>query len=695
MTIVNNPTDFDASLIRMARAAGDKAYDPVAGLIAEEAKYNPIHTKIWTGTRHSHRESVAYALVLLESGDDDDLVLAEQILDRLIAVQNVDNASPTYGLWSYYHEETLAEMVPPDWNWADFIGRDLAFVLLRHEARLTAVTRVGVRAALGHAARSIVRRNVAMSYTNIAAKGTFVTLAAGQLLGDDALTEYAVRRVARLREQVETAGSFAEYNSAVYWTITVEAIAAISTYIEHPEAVAGARWIVDKLWEHFAVRWHSRVGELSGPMARVYNDAPARAGDLLALVAKAVGFAGMFGELPVGEPSLSLVGPAVVDVAAPAGVVARVLDTPTGLVRERFSYAAERVPVVGTTWHGRNATVGSANVGEFWLQRRPLIGYWREADDPVWGPVRYAKLHVMKDGHDFSSAVFSSVQAEGQVLWSVGFISPGGDEHIGLHQIEAGQPFAVESLTLAIEFHGLQDARVTVGGRAVGSAAGPSGPATELGTGTAAEELGAGAVAEELGAGRVVVGVGEQVVVSTASVQFVASVDSVEFGEHTPRLSLRVTADRVTLEVELLSAGTRQLVLRDVATAQLTGTFSTFEPQAGDGEPGVVGPSMVTPGVVEPGVVGPGVVGLGVVEPGVVEPGVVGSGSTTSGVVGPGVVGPEVAVGGGRVAASWTTVDGQRLKLGASTRVGTQAEYLNSVESSIDNQPVAAKGLTG
>ncbi|GAA3120926.1 hypothetical protein JOF29_006570 [Kribbella aluminosa] len=91
------------------------------------------------------------------------------------------------------------------------IGRELAFVLFRHEARLSdaartaarTAVRTAVRTALGHAARSIIRRNVAMSYTNIAAKGTFVTLAAGQLLKDAELTEYAVRRVGRLREQTE------------------------------------------------------------------------------------------------------------------------------------------------------------------------------------------------------------------------------------------------------------------------------------------------------------------------------------------------------------------------------------------------------------------------------------------------------------------------------------------------------------
>ncbi|NIK62020.1 hypothetical protein [Kribbella shirazensis] len=550
---------FDAELVRLARIAGDQAYDPAVGLIAQQAKYNPIHTRVWTGLGHPHRESVVYALVLLESGDGADLALAEEILLRVLAAQDTDDASPTYGIWSYYHEEPLDQMVPPDWNWADFIGRELAFILFRHEARLTEPARLAVRTALGHAARSIIRRNVAMSYTNIAAKGTFVTLAAGQLLKDDELTEYAVRRVGRLQEQIRTAGSFAEYNSAGYWTITLEAIAAIVQYIDDPEAVSGARWIVDRLWDHFVARWHSRTGQLSGPMARVYTDEPARGPDLLALLAKASGFRGGFAELPALKPTLGLLGVALVNVEAP--LVERLLDSPTGELRERFSYVdpgegRDPVPVIGTTWHGRDATLGSANVGEFWLQRRPVIGYWREPGDPAWGPARFVKLHVMKDDHDFSSAVFVSAQSGSQVLWSVSFVSPGGDEHIGLHQIEAGQSFAVSSLRLVLELAGADDATVEVAGRPV-----TEGP----------------------------VGIGEQFRVSTRGVDVVGSVDSVSFGDRRPELRVERTADRILLVVELLSDGPTELTMRDISPVEVTGTLSLFE--------GVDRPEVAVPSV--------------------------------------------------------------------------------------------------
>jgi hypothetical protein len=212
--------------------------------------------------------------------------------------------------------------------------------------------------------------------------------------------------------------------------------------------------------------------------------------------------------------------------------------------------------VVGTTWHGQDATLGSANVGEFWLQRRPLIGYWREPDDLAWGPVRVAKLHLVKDDHDFSSAVIGSVQSGSQVLWSVGFVSPGGDEHIGLNKIGAGEAFPVRSLRLVLEIAGVADAKVEVAGRQVTETPYP-------------------------------MAIGEQLRISTPAVDLISSIDSISFGDHEPVVGLVRSGDRILLTADLLPEGKHELTLLDIAPAELTGTFSIFE---GPDRPAVAAP---------------------------------------------------------------------------------------------------------
>ncbi|MFC7620248.1 hypothetical protein [Microlunatus sp. GCM10028923] len=541
-------TDFDRRLITLARQSGDAAWDPAAGLIAEPSAYNPIHTRIWTGTRHPHRESVLYALTLLETGEP---ARAEVVLDRVLAAQDTEDASPTYGIWSYYAEESLAEMAPPDWNWADFLGRDLAFILFRHAAALSPECRGRVETALRHAARSIVRRNVTMGYTNIAAKGTFVTLAAGQLLHDQQLTGYALERVGRLRDQIRDAGSFAEYNSPGYWAITLEAIIAIRQHVEAPAAVEGADWIAERLWRHFIQRWHRPTGQLSGPMARSYGDDLADVGSVLALLAKAAGREAPFDDVPLRKPSLSLVVPAILDVAAPEYVIDALVDSPTGQLRERFSHttaAGRRHPVQGTTWRTPRATLGTANTSEFWLQRRPLLGYWAGTDDRLWQQNRHVRLRFCKDDHDFSSAVFSSVQVAGHVLWAVGFISPGGDEHIGLHKIEAGQPFTARSLKLIFEVRD-PDAAVR-------------GPRTLL---PGPVELDAGPVRLRI------------------------AVAAARFGDLRPQARIEPAEDRIDASVELLPGpAERELIMNQVDGGYLVGSFSMIESDAPAGSTGPV-----------------------------------------------------------------------------------------------------------
>ncbi|WP_161606394.1 hypothetical protein [Microlunatus speluncae] len=542
---------LDERLLQLSRTAGDRAFDPVAGLIGEPAAYNPIHTRVWTGTRHPYRESNLYALTLLETGE---IARAEAVLGPVLAAQDVDDASPTYGIWSYYAEEPLAAMAPPDWNWADFLGRDLAFILLRHADRLSPDCRTAIETALRHAARSIIRRNVAMSYTNIAAKGTFVTLAAGQLLDDQELTRYAVERVGRLSDQLRDAGSFAEYNSPGYWAITMEAITAIGHYVEEPAAVDGAGWIAEQLWRHLIQRWHRPTGQLSGPMARSYGDDLGTNTPVLALLAKATGQQPPFDAVPLDRPALSLVVPAILEFAAPEAVLDALLDSPIGQIREQFSHstvAGRRHPIQGTTWRTPRATLGTANTSEFWLQRRPLLGYWTGPDeaeqDRPWDRHRHVRLRFCKDDFDFSSAVFSSVQAGGHVLWAVGFISPGGDEHIGLHKIESGQPFSARSLKLIFEVAD-PDATVRAGSLL------PTSPDA------APVRIDAGVIRLEL------------------------SVAAARFGPFRPRGLTRRTEQGVEATVELLPGGSeRELIMNEITDGYLVGSFSMIESDAATG----------------------------------------------------------------------------------------------------------------
>ncbi|MFJ1830505.1 hypothetical protein, partial [Streptomyces sp. NPDC088178] len=229
--------EYDRTLLRAALSEGDRCWDPEANLLQIEAPYNPIHTHIKGGLAHPTRNSLQYALLLLERGGAGDAERAHAVILRIAELQDRSVESATYGIWGYYAEESAAEMDPADWNWADFLGIQLLLVHARHSDRLPPAVLREVRESVRHAAASIVRRNVPMSYTNVAVMGTFVTLAAGRLLDDEKLFAYGKDRMVRLCEAIDTTGSFTEFNSPSYWGVVLQTLTLIREHVRDEEVL--------------------------------------------------------------------------------------------------------------------------------------------------------------------------------------------------------------------------------------------------------------------------------------------------------------------------------------------------------------------------------------------------------------------------------------------------------------------------
>ena len=63
---------------------------------------------------------------------------------------------------------------------------------MKHRERLRAELAEQIEAAISHACRAIIIRNVGPHYTNIAIMGAFVTLVGGELLQVDEYREYGL-----------------------------------------------------------------------------------------------------------------------------------------------------------------------------------------------------------------------------------------------------------------------------------------------------------------------------------------------------------------------------------------------------------------------------------------------------------------------------------------------------------------------
>ncbi|MDP8243749.1 MAG: hypothetical protein P9L94_06680 [Candidatus Hinthialibacter antarcticus] len=445
--------DWQRESLEMALKKAEDNYDPEVQLVRGTVGNIGYHTTLKQGTPiHHTRSSSVYAAALLDSGREADLQRAQDILRKIISLQDQNPDNKTYGIWSWYYEEPLKMMSPPDWNWADFNGVQLLHAWIYHRDRLDDGLREALRESILHAARSIRKRNVGPGYTNIAIMGTYVTMVAGEQMDDDGLRDYAKKRLRRFHEATMKTGSFNEYNSPTY---TVVALSEITRMMMHFED-ADDRKLVEELnhtaWKHTAVRFHPPTGQWAGPHSRSYRTLLNDDSRVFQVVEVATGLRKKISDkrpLDLGLDEYRL------DFKCPDELLTHFLELkePKSII-ETFQINTKG-DVVGTTYLHPNYCIGSVNRGDFWVQRRPIIAYWGDRENP-----RYLQVRFLHDGYDFCSALPFTVQDKNSLLCHVAFANDYGDTHVSLDRIQNGT-IKAKDLRLRFEFGGAVDGLTT------------------------------------------------------------------------------------------------------------------------------------------------------------------------------------------------------------------------------------------
>jgi hypothetical protein len=434
------PSADRAELLQTVRRMGER-YDPKEHMIRRPFSSPGYHTTLKGGFVHPTRDSLNYAIALLDTGDPELEKRAEDILRKVISLQDQNPESRTYGIWSWFLEEPLDKMSPPDWNWADFCGVQLLQVALYHRSELPADLAERVDAAIRHAARSIQRRNMAPDYTNIAIMGTYVTLVTAEFYDVADLREYAMQRLRRFYDYTKEQGAFSEYNSPTYTVVALQEIGRLRLQAKDPEARRMADELYHRAWEEIAVHFHPPTAQWAGPHSRCYETL-LRSSTAEFLQHALEGKVRILQNDPPRRPEEYRL-----PLACPPDLVhyfAR-LDQPRGVVE---TFVKREMPIVGTTWLAPAFTLGSVNRGDLWNQRRSLVAYWGTTETPS-----YLHLRFLHDSYDFADAMFLSAQHQGTLVGGVVLATDGGDTHISLDKIK-NHTIRAGDLRLRFEFGG-------------------------------------------------------------------------------------------------------------------------------------------------------------------------------------------------------------------------------------------------
>ncbi|HEC03065.1 MAG TPA: hypothetical protein ENI81_05955, partial [Phycisphaerales bacterium] len=423
----------------------DERYDPAERMIRKPYSSPGYHTTLKGGYVHPTRDSLNYAVALLDSDEPERLERAEKILHRVIALQDQNPDNRTYGIWSWFMEEPLEKMSPPDWNWADFCGTQLLQVAIDHMDRLPADLQRLVRESILHACAAIKKRNVGPGYTNIAIMGAYVTLVAGEHFDNAEFADYGKARLKRFYDHTFSQGSFSEYNSPTY---SIVAITELSRMLRHVKD-AESRKLLDELnrfaWSHVARHFHPPTGQWAGPHSRCY--ATLLRDSTRAYIQRATDGKIRF---MLQSEALESLNDHRIGSKCPPDMLSYFTELPEPRVEiETFAKnAPDRNDIIGTTYLHPDYTLGSVNIGDLWNQRRPLLAYWKTDEGTV-----AMRLRCLHDDYDYSSASIFTVQDEGDILGAVVFATDRGDTHISLDRIK-NATIKAKDLRLRLEFEG-------------------------------------------------------------------------------------------------------------------------------------------------------------------------------------------------------------------------------------------------
>lgn len=439
----------------------NERYDPEVCMIKEPLHSPGYHTTLKGGWVHPTRNSLTYAVALLDSGIEEYRLRAIHILEKVISLQDKDPDSLTYGIWPWFYEEPLEKMSPPDWNWANFCGKELLQVALDHFDRISGDLRRKIRDSIYHACKSIIKRNVGPSYTNIAIMGAYVTLLAGEIFNWEDVFNYGKDLLRRIYDYTRYHGAFTEYNSPTYTMTAIEDISRIMSHIKDVESLKIADYLNNVAWKCTAIHFHPPTGQWAGPHSRCYNNLqgiPFWSRIQLATKGKV--------KFLEEEDLYSDINWHRIKMRCPDEYIDyfTTLDKPR-YFKEVFYRGDEPlspeirsilgVPfyptLTATTYLTPSYCIGTFSKSDFWNQRRGFIGYLGDRNNPI-----YFHLRCLHDGYDYASCLLHTVQLNNKVIGIVNFATDYGDTHISLDKVKDAT-IKANDLRIRLEFGGAID----------------------------------------------------------------------------------------------------------------------------------------------------------------------------------------------------------------------------------------------
>ena len=430
----------------------DKQFDEECGLIGTDVEVkNVIHTNV-TGHAHYISGNAVYTQLVYMSGAKHRYAAAENIINKIIDAQDKNPKSKTYGLWSYYFEESLTEMSAPDYNMAEFVARPMIYILCEKSQYISEQTAQRLKTALNLAARCCIRRNVGLDYTNVISMSCITITVIGEITEDEELIAAGKEELKAFAEYTRFNGGFSEYNSPCYLKVVGDSLTRILKYCGDEECHEYARELNSYLWDMVSKHYSAEFNELAPPYVRAYTDT-----DIENENTDFVYYAtnGKYGSYNCTMNDWELNVPHcpeefyenfekelwIEDTYYKKNNL-RKRDTDATIIRDFDS-----PDLTAYTYKTKDYLFGALQKTDLWDQRRTSMLMWDKEDKKTF------KLRCMKEDFSFSSGMAYTAMNRDEMLTVVGFSTNHGDKHYILDCFENGI-IEAESLKFTMKISG-------------------------------------------------------------------------------------------------------------------------------------------------------------------------------------------------------------------------------------------------
>lgn len=227
------------------------------------------HSNLKPGMLHSVTASTNLALSIFAAGLKDYYKVANELIRKVASYQC--RSGECTGLWPYYIEENLDEMVAPDWNMADFNAYPMLIMLKEHKDKLEDDMFEIIKESCLYVCQSIIKRNLTPLYTNPTFMSVYITAVCGELFNRTDLLEYSREKLKKIYFLTMKDGTYNEHNCpGCYTKLILEIFAIILRHVNDAYIIEKITELNNLAWTMIGEHYHYQTGEFNGPNFREY-----------------------------------------------------------------------------------------------------------------------------------------------------------------------------------------------------------------------------------------------------------------------------------------------------------------------------------------------------------------------------------------------------------------------------------------